>query len=204
MKTSQCQTRVSQSGNASKVTNLHSSAMSPLSTVSITLAVLLISAIPVCTSAPVVLPRATIDQDQLLSQVRPSSFSLSFYLFLFSLSFFLSLYLSSFSPIFLFFSLFLRACGCGCVNKLLPESPLCTPRPRVKRWLFMVLMFLHVGVWMRQPLMLHPLLQLVPQLDKRRGKGIRLHEDLKGPAGIQSRGYFLYRPRNGRRSLEYE
>ncbi|XP_044054700.1 neuromedin-U isoform X3 [Siniperca chuatsi] len=28
--------------------------------------------------------------------------------------------------------------------------------------------------------------------------------ELQGPAGIQSRGYFLYRPRNGRRSLEYE
>nr|XP_020459209.1 neuromedin-U [Monopterus albus]XP_020459210.1 neuromedin-U [Monopterus albus] len=27
---------------------------------------------------------------------------------------------------------------------------------------------------------------------------------LQGPGGIQSRGYFLYRPRNGRRSLEYE
>ncbi|KAM9385864.1 neuromedin-U [Pholidichthys leucotaenia] len=28
--------------------------------------------------------------------------------------------------------------------------------------------------------------------------------DFQGPGGIQSRGYFLYRPRNGRRSLEYE
>ncbi|XP_042272522.1 neuromedin-U isoform X2 [Thunnus albacares] len=28
--------------------------------------------------------------------------------------------------------------------------------------------------------------------------------ELQGPGGIQSRGYFLYRPRNGRRSLEYE
>ena len=66
-------------------------------------------------------------------------------------------------------------CVCVCLNKLLPESPLCTPQPHVKGWLFMVLMFLHVGVWMHQPAMLHPLLRLVPQLDKRRGKGIRLH-----------------------------
>uniref|UniRef100_A0A3Q3MNH2 Neuromedin U n=1 Tax=Mastacembelus armatus TaxID=205130 RepID=A0A3Q3MNH2_9TELE len=29
-------------------------------------------------------------------------------------------------------------------------------------------------------------------------------QGLQGPGGIQSRGYFLYRPRNGRRSLEYE
>ncbi|CAJ1059994.1 neuromedin-U [Xyrichtys novacula] len=28
--------------------------------------------------------------------------------------------------------------------------------------------------------------------------------ELQGPGGIQSRGHFLYRPRNGRRSLEYE
>ncbi|XP_028857364.1 neuromedin-U isoform X2 [Denticeps clupeoides] len=28
-------------------------------------------------------------------------------------------------------------------------------------------------------------------------------EDVQGPGGIQSRGYFLYRPRNGRRSSEY-
>uniref|UniRef100_A0A8C6UK65 Neuromedin U C-terminal domain-containing protein n=1 Tax=Neogobius melanostomus TaxID=47308 RepID=A0A8C6UK65_9GOBI len=28
--------------------------------------------------------------------------------------------------------------------------------------------------------------------------------DLQGPGGIQSRGYFLYRPRNGRRSSEYD
>ncbi|XP_056895291.1 neuromedin-U isoform X2 [Takifugu flavidus] len=28
--------------------------------------------------------------------------------------------------------------------------------------------------------------------------------DFHGPAGIQNRGYFLYRPRNGRRSIEYE
>ncbi|XP_062306830.1 neuromedin-U isoform X3 [Osmerus eperlanus] len=130
MKTSQCQTRVSQSGNASKVTNLYSSAMSPLSTVSITLAVLLISAIPVCTSAPVVLPRATIDQDQLLSQVDEVC----------------SAYLSAdlpFRPSDLL--------GEVCVLMLVQKSKELKTRDTSKR------------------------------------------EDLKGPAGIQSRGYFLYR-----------
>uniref|UniRef100_A0A3B4ZVM3 Neuromedin U n=1 Tax=Stegastes partitus TaxID=144197 RepID=A0A3B4ZVM3_9TELE len=47
---------------------------------------------------------------------------------------------------------------------------------------------------------LHPLLHLVSQLHTRRGRGLTMH----GPGGIQSRGHFLYRPRNGRRSLEYE
>ncbi|XP_035269005.1 neuromedin-U isoform X2 [Anguilla rostrata] len=47
---------------------------------------------------------------------------------------------------------------------------------------------------------LHPLLQLVPQLHVRRPKRFTSDEDLQGPGGIQSRGYFLYRPRNGRSS----
>ncbi|NXN78128.1 NMU protein, partial [Bombycilla garrulus] len=28
-------------------------------------------------------------------------------------------------------------------------------------------------------------------------------EDIQGPGGIQSRGYFFYRPRNGRRSVDF-
>ncbi|NWU09850.1 NMU protein, partial [Cephalopterus ornatus] len=28
-------------------------------------------------------------------------------------------------------------------------------------------------------------------------------EELQGPGGIQSRGYFFYRPRNGRRSVDF-
>ncbi|KAJ8397531.1 hypothetical protein AAFF_G00438070 [Aldrovandia affinis] len=42
---------------------------------------------------------------------------------------------------------------------------------------------------------LHPLLQLVPQLQVRRPRRITSDGDLQGPAGIQSRGYFLYRVR---------
>ncbi|XP_064917019.1 neuromedin-U isoform X2 [Columba livia] len=50
---------------------------------------------------------------------------------------------------------------------------------------------------------LHPLLQLVPQLNERRLKRYEEDEELKGPGGIQSRGYFFYRPRNGRRSVDF-
>ncbi|XP_051952192.1 neuromedin-U isoform X3 [Xyrauchen texanus] len=32
---------------------------------------------------------------------------------------------------------------------------------------------------------------------------ISKREDIQGPGRIQNRGYFLYRPRNGRRSAEY-
>ncbi|XP_065261902.1 neuromedin-U [Emys orbicularis] len=50
---------------------------------------------------------------------------------------------------------------------------------------------------------LHPLLQLVPQLHERRLKRYKADEELQGPGGIQSRGYFLFRPRNGRRSAGF-
>ncbi|XP_042325393.1 neuromedin-U isoform X2 [Sceloporus undulatus] len=46
---------------------------------------------------------------------------------------------------------------------------------------------------------LHPLLQLVPQLE-RRLKRYKEDDELRIPGGIQSRGYFIFRPRNGRRS----
>ncbi|KAM9849281.1 neuromedin-U [Aulostomus maculatus] len=51
---------------------------------------------------------------------------------------------------------------------------------------------------------LHPLLHLLSHLHTRRERGVSMRAELQGPGGIQSRGYFLYRPRNGRRSLEYE
>ncbi|XP_075006662.1 neuromedin-U [Calonectris borealis] len=50
---------------------------------------------------------------------------------------------------------------------------------------------------------LHPLLQLVPQLNERRLKRYKVDEELQGPGGIRSRGYFFYRPRNGRRSVDF-
>ncbi|XP_031444563.1 neuromedin-U [Phasianus colchicus] len=50
---------------------------------------------------------------------------------------------------------------------------------------------------------LHPLLQLVPQLNERRLKRYKVDEDLQGAGGIQSRGYFFFRPRNGKRSVDF-
>uniref|UniRef100_A0ABI0NZ65 Neuromedin U n=3 Tax=Bos TaxID=9903 RepID=A0ABI0NZ65_BOVIN len=54
-----------------------------------------------------------------------------------------------------------------------------------------------------QSSVLHPLLQLVPQLHERRMKRFRLDEEFQGPIASQSRRYFLFRPRNGRRSEGY-
>lgn len=46
----------------------------------------------------------------------------------------------------------------------------------------------------------HPLLQLVPQLHERRMKRFR---EYQGPLAAQSGGYFLFRPRNGKRSTSF-
>ncbi|XP_016063274.1 PREDICTED: neuromedin-U [Miniopterus natalensis] len=49
----------------------------------------------------------------------------------------------------------------------------------------------------------HPLLQLVPQLHERRMKRFKVDEEFQGPFGSHSRRYFLFRPRNGKRSEGY-
>ncbi|XP_019595645.2 neuromedin-U isoform X1 [Rhinolophus sinicus] len=49
----------------------------------------------------------------------------------------------------------------------------------------------------------HPLLQLVPQLQERRMRRFRVDEEFQSPIASQRRRYFLFRPRNGRRSEDY-
>ncbi|XP_029906096.1 neuromedin-U [Myripristis murdjan] len=166
MMRTQCQTPVAQRGASSSLHSLSSSAMSPLSTASLALALLLILAIPVCKSAPVELQQAKVDQNQLLSQIDDMCSS----------------YLSADLP----FQApdVLREI---CFLMLVQKSKDLKARENSKR-----------------SSVLHPLLQLVPQLHTRRERGVSVRADLQGPGGIQSRGYFLYRPRNGRRSLEYD
>ncbi|XP_023854147.1 neuromedin-U isoform X2 [Salvelinus fontinalis] len=167
MKTPQCQTRVSQSGSASYMSSLSTSAMNPLSSASLILLVLLISAIPICKSSPIQQQRATIDQYQLLKQLEDVCSS----------------YLSADLPFRI-----PNVLGELCVLMLVQKSKKGRDNPSK-----------------RSPVM-HPLLQLVPQLHTRRERGEEfvVRDHLQGPGGIQSRGYFLYRPRNGRRSLEFE
>ncbi|KAM9530184.1 neuromedin-U-like isoform 2-T2 [Salvelinus alpinus] len=167
MKTPQCQTRVSQSGSASYTSSLSTSAMNPLSSASLILLVLLISAIPICKSSPIQQQRATIDQYQLLKQLEDVCSS----------------YLSADLPFRI-----PNVLGELCVLMLVQKSKKGRDNPSK-----------------RSPVM-HPLLQLVPQLHTRRERREEfvVRDHLQGPGGIQSRGYFLYRPRNGRRSLEFE
>ncbi|XP_018525800.1 neuromedin-U isoform X3 [Lates calcarifer] len=144
MRTFQSQSQPAQRGASSSLHSLSSSAMSPLSTASITLAALLILTIPVCKSAPAELQQATTDQRQLLSQIDAVCSSY--------LSADLKFQVTEASD----------ALGELCV------------------------------------------LMLVQKLKELKLRENSKRAELQGPAGIQSRGYFLYRPRNGRRSLEYE
>ncbi|XP_026015129.1 neuromedin-U isoform X1 [Maylandia zebra] len=173
----------SQRGAFSTLHSLSSSAMSPLRTASITFAALLILTIPVCQSAPADLQQATADQGQLLREIDAMCSS----------------YLSEDLR-------FLASDVLGelCVLMLVQKSKELNVRENSKRFLF------HYSRPQGSVLskggspQLHPLLRLVSQLNTRRQRGLTMHADLQGPGGIQSRGYFLYRPRNGRRSLEYE
>uniref|UniRef100_A0A8C9LTU2 Neuromedin U n=1 Tax=Piliocolobus tephrosceles TaxID=591936 RepID=A0A8C9LTU2_9PRIM len=54
-----------------------------------------------------------------------------------------------------------------------------------------------------QSSVVHPLLQLVPHLHERRMKRFGVDEEFQNPFASQSRGYFLFRPRNGRRSAGF-
>nr|XP_046247900.1 neuromedin-U [Scatophagus argus] len=168
MKTFMSQSQPAQRGAAGSPHSLSSSssAVSPLSTASITLAALLILTIPTCNSAPAELQQATTDQMQLFSQIDAVCSS----------------YLSA-DPKFWASDVL----GELCVLMLVQKSKELKVRENSKR----------------TPVS-HPLLHLVSQLHTRGEKGLSMHAELQGPGGIQSRGYFLYRPRNGRRSLEYE
>ncbi|KAM4739004.1 neuromedin-U isoform 2-T2 [Anableps anableps] len=153
MKTFSSQSQPEQRGALCTLHSLNSSAMSSLSTASITLAVLFILTIPACTSAPVNLQEATTDQRQLLRQIDAVCSS------------YLSADLKYWTS---------DVIGELCILMLVQKSKELRVQENSKR--------------------LHP----------RRERGLVMSAELQGPGGIESRGYFLYRPRNGKRSLEYE
>ncbi|XP_047231456.1 neuromedin-U [Girardinichthys multiradiatus] len=166
MKTFRSQSQPERRGALSSLHSLSSSAMSPLSTASITLAVLFILTIPACTSAPANLQQATTDQRELLRQIDAVCSS------------YLSADLKYWTS---------DVIGELCILMLAQKSKEVRIQDNSKR-----------------TSSLHPLLHLVSQLHPRRERGLIMSSELQGPGGIESRGYFLYRPRNGRRSLEYE
>ncbi|XP_026555845.1 neuromedin-U [Pseudonaja textilis] len=70
------------------------------------------------------------------------------------------------------------------------------PSNALEEFCFMVLEFLQKD----KPSVTHPWLPPAPQLQDRRQKRYKADEELRIPGGVQSRGYFMFRPRNGRRS----
>ncbi|XP_067368332.1 neuromedin-U isoform X2 [Channa argus] len=183
MRTFQSQSQPAQRGASSSLHSLSSSAMSPLSTASITFAALLILTIPVCKSSSAEFQQATTDQRQLLSQIDAVCSS----------------YLSA-------DMMFWASDVLGelCVLMLVQKSKELNVQENSKRFLFHYSRPQSSTLSQGMTPVLHPLLHLVSQLHTRRERGNSARAKLQGPGGIQSRGYFLYRPRNGRRSLEYE
>ncbi|XP_021324063.1 neuromedin-U isoform X4 [Danio rerio] len=135
------------------------SAMSPGNTSALMLAVLLLSFIPITTSAPMLLNPSSLEHEQLLTQITDLC---SFYL--------------SADPSFRTSDVLEDLCFLMLGS--LQKSKEITARETSKRFLF--------------------------HYTKPNGAGLSDGtENLQGPGRIQSRGYFLYRPRNGRRSDEY-
>ncbi|XP_070612667.1 neuromedin-U-like isoform X2 [Erythrolamprus reginae] len=69
----------------------------------------------------------------------------------------------------------------------------------LEEFCFTILEFLQKS----KSLVTHPLLPIVPQLQDRRQKRYKVDEELRIPGGVESRGYFMFRPRNGRRSTAF-
>ncbi|XP_053345379.1 neuromedin-U isoform X3 [Clarias gariepinus] len=154
--------------------------MSPSHSTSLALALLLISAVTPCTGAAVFLDPSTTENDKLLNQIDNACSSL----------------LTEERPLGTLDTLWDL---CDLIQGLLQKSKELAPRETSKRFLFHYTKQ-NPGLPDGTSTVFHPLLQLIPQLHSRRRRRVVPHET---PRTIQSRGYFLYRPRNGRRSTEY-
>nr|KAF6431954.1 neuromedin U [Rousettus aegyptiacus] len=91
---------------------------------------------------------------------------------------------------------------CLMIMGTLPKSQKTNEKDNTKRFLFHYSKTRKLGN-SNVSSVVHPLLQLVPQLYERRMKRFKVDEEFQGPIARQSRRYFLFRPRNGRRSEGY-
>ncbi|XP_051820411.1 neuromedin-U isoform X2 [Antechinus flavipes] len=92
---------------------------------------------------------------------------------------------------------------CYMIMGILPKPQESDEKDNTKRFLFHYSKTHNLGNSDVMSSVIHPLLQLIPQLHERRMKRFKVDEELQGPGRIQSRGYFLFRPRNGRRSASF-
>ncbi|VCW97689.1 unnamed protein product [Gulo gulo] len=92
---------------------------------------------------------------------------------------------------------------CITIMGTLPKPQETDEKDNTKRFLFHYSKTRKLGNSNVVSSVVHPLLQLVPQLHERRMKRFRLDEEFQGPIASQVRRQFLFRPRNGRRSEGY-
>ncbi|KAM7155290.1 neuromedin-U isoform 1-T1 [Molossus nigricans] len=92
---------------------------------------------------------------------------------------------------------------CFTIMETLPKPKKTDEKVNTKRFLFHYSKTRKLGNSNVVSSVVHPLLQLVPQLHERRMKRFKVDEEFQNPIAVQSRRYFLFRPRNGRRSESY-
>ncbi|KAM9678565.1 neuromedin-U [Trichechus inunguis] len=92
---------------------------------------------------------------------------------------------------------------CFMIMGILPKPQEPDKKDNTKRFLFHYSKTQKLGNSNVVSSVLHPLLQLIPQLHERRTKRFQVDEEFQGPVASRSRGFFLFRPRNGRRSAGF-
>ncbi|XP_057358223.1 neuromedin-U isoform X2 [Manis pentadactyla] len=92
---------------------------------------------------------------------------------------------------------------CIAITGTLPKPQETDEKDNAKRFLFHYSKTQKLGNSNVVSSVVHPLLQLVPQLHERRMKRFKVDGEFQGPFASESRRYFLFRPRNGRRSEGY-
>ncbi|XP_012296463.1 neuromedin-U isoform X2 [Aotus nancymaae] len=92
---------------------------------------------------------------------------------------------------------------CFVIMGMLPKPREQDEKDNTKRFLFHYSKTQKLGNSNVVSSVVHPLLQLVPRLHERRMKRFGVDEEFQSPFASQSRGYFLFRPRNGRRSAGF-
>uniref|UniRef100_A0A2K5RU57 Neuromedin U n=1 Tax=Cebus imitator TaxID=2715852 RepID=A0A2K5RU57_CEBIM len=92
---------------------------------------------------------------------------------------------------------------CLVIMGMLPKPQEQDEKDNTKRFLFHYSKTQKLGNSNVVSSVVHPLLQLVPRLHERRMKRFGVDEEFQSPFASQSRGYFLFRPRNGRRSASF-
>ncbi|XP_008570719.1 PREDICTED: neuromedin-U [Galeopterus variegatus] len=92
---------------------------------------------------------------------------------------------------------------CFAIMRILPKPQEQDEKDNTKRFLFHYSKTQKLGNSNVVSSVVHPLLQLIPQLQERRMKRFRVHEKFQSPFASQGRSFFLFRPRNGKRSASF-